>query len=71
MVAQPSLHYESGLDFQKCRGKCELIGDLKFTTPKNSNVNRGANCGACGPYGERERNVQSAGGETRGEETAG
>jgi len=27
--------------------------------------------GACGPYGERERSVQGAGGETRGEETAG
>ena len=27
--------------------------------------------GACGPYGGRERSVQGAGGETRGEETAG
>ena len=26
---------------------------------------------ACGPYGGRERSVQGAGGETRGEETAG
>ena len=26
--------------------------------------------GACGPYGERERSVQGAGGKTRGEETA-
>ena len=25
----------------------------------------------CGPYGGRERSVQGAGGETRGEETAG
>ena len=28
-------------------------------------------CGAYGPYGGRERSVQSAGGETRREETAG
>ena len=27
--------------------------------------------GACGPYGGRETSVQGAGGETRGEETAG
>ena len=27
--------------------------------------------GACGPYGGRERSLQGAGGETRGEETAG
>ena len=27
--------------------------------------------GACGPYGGRERSVHGAGGETRGEETAG
>ena len=27
--------------------------------------------GACSPYGGRERSVQGAGGETRGEETAG
>ena len=27
--------------------------------------------GACGPYGGRERSVQGAGGETRGEEAAG
>ena len=27
--------------------------------------------GACDPYGGRERSVQGAGGETRGEETAG
>ena len=27
--------------------------------------------GACGPYGGRERSVQGAGGEARGEETAG
>ena len=27
--------------------------------------------GACGLYGGRERSVQGAGGETRGEETAG
>ena len=26
---------------------------------------------ACGPYGGRERSVQDAGGETRGEEIAG
>ena len=26
---------------------------------------------ACGPYGGRQRSVQDAGGETRGEETAG
>ena len=27
--------------------------------------------GACGPYGGRERSIQGAGGETRGEETTG
>ena len=27
--------------------------------------------GACGPYGGRERSTHGAGGETRGEETAG
>ena len=27
--------------------------------------------GTCGPYGGRERSVEGAGGETRGEETAG
>ena len=27
--------------------------------------------GACGPYGGMERSIQGAGGETRGEETAG
>ena len=27
--------------------------------------------GPCGPYGGRERSLQGAGGETRGEETAG
>ena len=27
--------------------------------------------GACGPYGGRERSIQGAGGETRGEEAAG
>ena len=44
MVAARSLHYESGLDFEKCRGKYELIDDLKFTTSKIRRVNRDANC---------------------------
>jgi len=44
VVDERSLHYESGFDFEKYRGKCELICDIKITISKIRHVNRGANC---------------------------
>ena len=45
--------------------------DTLFIYAVSSEVLKNEMGGACGPYGGRERSVQGAGGETRGEETAG
>ena len=45
--------------------------DTNFDILLTVHLNMNEMGGACGPYAGRERSIQGAGGETRGEETAG